>query len=621
LEWKNKNLKLLNHGASTYEWVEPSDWRVSEVRLLEEVARFGEPSDNLLIEGDALYALTSLSAIPEYATKYKGKIKLCYIDPPFNTGQTFANYKDSLVNSIWLTMFRDRLMQIKELLAPDGSVWVHLDDEQTHRARVILDEVFGVDNFVATFVWEKLYARKSNGVVSTNHDHIHVYANTAAFSMNKQPGSPEQLLRYTNRDNDPRGRWQSVSFHVRTDNPERRLDYRYPIMLPSGRIVYPPAGRHWNGKVDRYERLLAENQLWFGAQGDALPRFKQFLKEEDLSLVPMTVWPRDEVGDNDESKKELGVLFPNSPDVFATPKPERLLQRVLTLGTKSGDLVLDCFGGSGTTAAVAHKMGRRWVTIELISKNIDHYIKPRIDQVIDGTDRGGISESTVLVATGELPDNVDAEAARKAASVLASLQDAGTFGDLSLPSTRGTVTPVRELMAILQQDPLALDSIIKELVKKIRAAGKTETATTVFWDKGGGYTHLRVGESLFEDIGGVVVLADWATGGPLAEAVAAQLRFPYLPEGPFAGSKGKQRLAVIDGMLTNSLVDYLLGCADERETLVVVAQSLAPNVGEYLRSQRKGSRARKVPRDLAHVSRQTEKVVLSHQTTEGASDV
>lgn len=407
LTWTNKQLRLLSHENGTYEWVDPSDFRVSEVRLLNDVKSVGQvhgdknrAQDNLLIRGDSLHALTSLLRVPEFAAQYEGKVKLVYIDPPFNTGQAFAHYDDGLEHSVWLTMLRDRLIQIKRLLRDDGSVWVHLDDYEQHRGRAVLDEVFGTQNFVGTFIWEKLYARKSNTPVSNNHDYIHVYAKSRAFAPKKLAPSSEQLSRYRNRDNDPRGPWQSVSFHVRTDNPERRGDYRYEITLPSGRVVLPPNGRHWNGKRSRYEALLASNDLWFGEDGDSLPRYKQFLDLETIGLVPATIWSRVEVGDNEESKHEVQALFPETADVFSTPKPERLIERVIHIGSNPGDIVLDCFAGSGTTAAVAHKMGRRWVTCEWSADNIATFTLPRLEMVVGGKDPGGVTEKTGWVGGG-----------------------------------------------------------------------------------------------------------------------------------------------------------------------------------------------------------------------------
>jgi len=401
LTWTNKPLRLLAHEDGSYEWVPPSDYRVAEVRLLHDAGTVGDvhpaderAKDNLLIRGDALSALTSLIELPEFAREYVGKVKLAYLDPPFNTQQSFLHYDDALEHSVWLTMMRDRLRSIKTLLSPDGSVWVHCDDSEMAYLKVMMDEVFGRENWKSTIVWQKLYARKSNTDFSGSHDYLVVYAKDKQhFRRNLQPASPEQLKRYKNPDGDARGRWQSVSFHVRTDDPAKREEYRYPIELPSGRQVGAPRGRHWNGKRHRYEQLVGENLLWFGEDGDSLPRLKMFLDMEAAGLVPTTWWPRDEVGDNDESKGEIQELFPDIRDPFATPKPERLMRRIIDIASNAGDIVLDCFLGSGTTAAVAHKMGRRWVGIEREVSTADRYVRPRLTIVVTGLDPGGITQS------------------------------------------------------------------------------------------------------------------------------------------------------------------------------------------------------------------------------------
>lgn len=236
LVWPNKDKFLLmprDEGGKPV-WVEPSHPAASEVRLSTFTDATGEVNetdpyaDNLLFTGDSLDALRILAEVPEFRRHYRGKVKLVYIDPPFNTGQTFAHYDDWMEHSTWLSFMRDRLLLIKELISPDGSVWVHLDDAEVHRMRCLMDEVFGAQNFIASFPWQKLYARKSNAAISVSHDTILCFAKDAKrVKMNKLPATDELRARYKNPDNDPRGPWQSVSFHVRTDNPAKRGDYRY----------------------------------------------------------------------------------------------------------------------------------------------------------------------------------------------------------------------------------------------------------------------------------------------------------------------------------------------------------------------------------------------------------
>lgn len=234
LTWTNKRLRLLADEDGSYQWVPAADYRVAEVRLLDDadavrdVLVAGErAADNLLIRGDALNALTSLAELPEFAGELAGKVKLCYLDPPFNTGQAFEHYDDGLEHSVWLTMMRDRLAQVKRLLTPDGSVWVHLDDNEVAYCRVLLDELFGRDNFVATIIWQKSYTRENRKAISTQHDYIHVYALSAwawKEGRNLLPPSDAQVGRYTNPDKDPRGDWKGTSdFRAQDTRGRQRL--------------------------------------------------------------------------------------------------------------------------------------------------------------------------------------------------------------------------------------------------------------------------------------------------------------------------------------------------------------------------------------------------------------
>ncbi|UOY01646.1 site-specific DNA-methyltransferase [Blastococcus sp. PRF04-17] len=391
LSWSNKDMRLLSHGAEKYEWVQPTDWRVSEVRLLEEVADFGdEPEGNLVIHGDALHALTSLSSTPELAGAYVGKVKLCYIDPPFNTGETFKDYDDAVEHSVWLTMLRDRLVQIRRLLADDGSVWVHLDDAEQHRARCVLDEVFGVQNFVATVIWKKSHSRNNSAQhFSSDHDFIHVYArNKDAWRRNRVSRTAKSDADFWNPDNDPRGDWRRSDLTA----AKPYSDGAYEVVGPHGDVFTPRAGRYWGLSRESFEELRADNRLWWGKTGRTFPFRKRF-KTELGGLVPTTIWPDEEVGNNREAKGEIVALLGRKA-IFATPKPERLMEQIIHIASEPGDVVLDCFAGSGTTAAVAHKMGRRYVTVELSEDNLDTYVRPRLEKVVKGEDAGGVTGST-----------------------------------------------------------------------------------------------------------------------------------------------------------------------------------------------------------------------------------
>lgn len=343
--------------------------------------------DNRLVKGDNLLALKALEA------DFAGKVKCVFIDPPYNTGNAFEHYEDGLEHSIWLGLIRDRLEVIRRLLADDGSLWITIDDNEAHYLKVVCDEVFGRRNFIASIAWQKVFAKKNKALISGSHDHLLVIAKSASiWNRNLLPRDGSALTAFKNPDRDPRGLWQSVAYSVQSEDGEKRKAYRYLIRLPSGREVPPPTGRHWNGLPARTEELRADNRLWFGADGDNPPRIKVFLNEVQDGIVPDTWWDHGSSGSNQDSKREMLELFPDV-EPFATPKPEKLLQRVLTIATNAGDLVLDSFAGSGTTGAVAHKMGRRWIMVEL-GEHCHTHIVPRLKKVIDGEDPGGVTRAT-----------------------------------------------------------------------------------------------------------------------------------------------------------------------------------------------------------------------------------
>ncbi|MBN1907010.1 MAG: site-specific DNA-methyltransferase [Deltaproteobacteria bacterium] len=339
-------------------------------------------TQNMLIHGDNLLALKALEQ------DFAGKVKCIYIDPPYNTGNAFEHYDDGLEHSLWLSLIKPRLELLRNLLSNDGSLWISIDDDESHYLKVLCDEVFGRNNFVANVIWEKKFSPQNDAKwLSDSHDHILCYAKVKDFwRPYLLPRTEEMDQRYSNPDNDPRGPWTSSDLSVRTYTESTD----YPIKTPSGRIVRPTESRCWAVNEDKFKELIADNRIWFGQQGNNLPRLKRFLSEVKEGSVSKTIWYRNEVGDNQEAKKEIKKIDTN--DVFATPKPERLIQRIFTLSTRTCDIVLDSFLGSGTTAAVAHKMGRRWIGIELGDHCYTHCM-PRLKQVCDGTDQGGISKS------------------------------------------------------------------------------------------------------------------------------------------------------------------------------------------------------------------------------------
>lgn len=343
----------------------------------------GKPwNGNMLIHGDNLLALKALEQ------DFAGQIKCIYIDPPYNTGSAFEQYDDGLEHSIWLSLMRNRLEVIYNLLSKDGSLWISLDDTEQAYCKVLCDEIFGRNNFVANVIWEKKFSPSNDAKwLSDSHDFILVYAKTKeSWRPNLLPRTEEMNRRYKNVDNDPRGAWTSGDCSVKTYS----ASCDYPIMTPSGRIVNPPAGYCWRFSKEKFNELRNDNRIWFGPDGCNVPRVKRFLSDVKQGITPMTIWKYTEVGHNQDAKKEVKVF--NSQSVFATPKPERLIERVLILGSNPGDIVLDSFLGSGTTAAVAQKMGRRYIGIELGNHAYTHCV-PRLKMVTDGTDQGGISKA------------------------------------------------------------------------------------------------------------------------------------------------------------------------------------------------------------------------------------
>lgn len=343
--------------------------------------------DNRLIFGDNLLALKALEQ------EFTGKVKCIFIDPPYNTGSAFEHYDDGIEHSIWLSMMRERLELLRRLLTDDGSIWITIDDNECHYLKVMCDEIFGRLNFVASFAWEKDQGRRNDTDVSSAHDHLLLYARVREVwrtGRNLLPRTEGQKSRYRNPDNDPRGRWLQWDNGTAKSGGE---SLRYPITLPSGREVVPPKGNYWRFSKDTLQQALAENRVYFGQDGDRLPVIKRYISEVQDGVVPRTWWPATEVGSNQEAKRDhLRKLLPDI-EPFATPKPEGLLGRILEISTRPDDLVLDSFAGSGTTGAVAQKMGRRWIMVELGEHAHTHVI-PRLRKVIDGEDPGGLTEET-----------------------------------------------------------------------------------------------------------------------------------------------------------------------------------------------------------------------------------
>jgi len=523
LIWPNKDKFLLvpRDESGKPVWVEPDHPAAREVRLTDFTAEHGEVSeadpqgDNLLFTGDSLDVLRVLREVPEFARHYCGKVKLCYIDPPFNTGQTFTHYDDWMEHSTWLSFMRDRLLLIKDLLAPDGSVWVHLDDAEVHRMRCLMDEVFGAENFVATVVWEKTDSpRMDSKAFSSRHDNILIYAQSAKFAVKGMPKTKSHANKV-----DSSGRAYYLD-PLRSRSPqgstrEQRPNLYYAIVAPDGTEVFPklPNGADgcWRWSKDKLER---EGELveWVKGKQGWNP-YTRIYERDDATIPPSTLWLNSEVGSTRTSSKEIKDLLGGTS--FSTPKPERLLERVIEIGSQPGDVILDCFGGSGTTAAVAHKMGRRWVTAEVLPATVATFTTERLKKVTDGMDPGGITD-------------------------------------------------------------------------------------TVGWKGGGGFRQVTVAPSMYELTTLGVMLADWATNGRFARAVAGQLGFEWQPKkhAPFCGKRGRMRLAVFDGAVGLEEAREVIAALGERERVTIVAKVVLPGVEEFIAEQSKGSRVKKAPRDL-----------------------
>lgn len=424
LQWLTRDKDLRAAGRAPY-------------RLLEEAGRHGDGcARNMLIQGDNLHALKAL--LPYYA----GKVKCIYIDPPYNTRSAFEHYDDNLEHTRWLSMMYPRLELLRDFLSEDGSIWVSCDDNEGHYLKVIMDEVFGRGNFLADVSWQRTYSTRNDakGMV-TEVEHILSYAVNSGWMPNKLPRTAEMDAKYKNPDNDV-APWRS-------DNPfapgaATHQGMVYAVQHPfTGKMIYPSRSACWRYQQDmmleimngwcpyRLEDLhdareraavcgVSEEEVRPGVLGIVLaepleeaaararavyergqwPRLyftkggkggiarKTYLDNVGGKL-PTNFWPYAETGHTDEAKKEILALFGN--DVFATPKPERLIRRILHIATNPGDLVLDSFLGSGTTAAAAHKMGRRYIGIEMGEHALTHCV-PRLRKVIEG-EQGGISEA------------------------------------------------------------------------------------------------------------------------------------------------------------------------------------------------------------------------------------
>ncbi|CAB0971984.1 site-specific DNA-methyltransferase [Corynebacterium diphtheriae] len=653
LTWYNKDKALIptETGKYGYTWVDPSDPRYCETHTLifddyvrgaqtpksdefeySERADLQPQDDNLLILGESGDVLEALTRVPELAEKYIGKVKLIYIDPPFNTAKTFASYEDNLEHSIWLTMMRDRLIHMKKLLADDGSIWVHLDYAENHRMRLLLDEIFGDETFVAEVVWQKADSPRSDGDgLSVDQDVLLVYKRSSSFSANRLPRLASRDALYGAPDGDPRVWISGDPAAPGADRGAFQHPGVYGIQNPvTGELIYPARGRVWSNAQKSVLEFLTETaaykavspnlvdrqratgipmsrlredvldlvldeplrkssdiyadqplpRLYFTRGGSGNLKMKKYLDEIAADRAAQTWWTKEEVGHNRGAKKEITSLFPGV-NAFSTPKPERLLARIIHIGSNPGDIVLDVFGGSGTTAAVAQKMGRRWVTCELLESTFTTFTRPRLEKVVNDEDPGGITRTKgerVDATVDGLPDGVSPEDAAKFTSVLNKL---------------------------IKGDPELKKSVE---VKTLKAASKTKrTKEVVNWRGGGGFQVAHLSPACFDYDPALdrVMLTAAATGETLIESVAANLGFTLLhPDDDyvFDARRGNALLKVVEGVATPQIVDWLASQIQPGETLVLAATTVMDGVRQHLRKAVKGSRVVALPDDIFRYS-------------------
>ena len=649
LTWTNKDKALIptEQGRYGYTWVDPRDPRYCETRVLtvdetvagtraekkegtsySERADLEPQSDNLLILGESGDVLEALTRMPEWSEKYVGKVKCIYIDPPFNTAQTFANYEDNLEHSVWLTMMRDRLLHMRDLLSEDGSIWVHLDDVENHRMRSLMDEVFGSGNFVTEVSWEKTYSPRndSKGIPSVT-DVILVYTK-GGFAPNRLARTAEMDARYSNPDNDPLGPWKSSDSTAPTSG-SRQHPSTFGIQHPlSGDMVYPTVGTCWRFSAERMLEIMrgwgryeyGENTeeevrgrkavLKSGVEyrNDVKPliipnwgeedrkhaeavldegpwpvytisrRGKGFNRKAYLAdmpgRTPVNLLPHTEVGHTDTAAKEIRALFPGI-SAFATPKPERLLERIIHIATNPGDVVLDVFAGSGTTAAVAQKMGRRWVTCELVEDTFNRFTRPRLEKVVNGEDQGGITlqkEERADATEDGLPEGLTPEEAQKFTSLLNK--------------------------TIKNDDELKKNPAVKQL----KAMTKTKPVKGVVnWRGGGGFNvaHLEPACFDYDPEVALTTLTEHATGELLVRSVAAQLRFALTPNDlHFDGKRGREHLVVVEGVLDEEKIDEVMAHLPEGHSVLFAATVVDDFAREHVRSFKNGSRVVHVPLEI-----------------------
>lgn len=697
LTWFNKDQALIpmETGRYGYTWVDPRDPRYCETRTLimdeyvegeqapkeegmvySERADLEPTTDNLLIRGESGDVLEALTRVPELKEKYAGQVQCIYIDPPFNTGAVFGeSYEDNLEHSVWLTMMRDRLFHLRRLLRKDGTIWVHLDDSEVHRMRVLLDETFGPGRFLGSVIWQKADGPRNDlPNFSVDHDTILVYGATDAARLHQQDRDEALNAIYTSVDGDERP-WYD-------DNPtapsaHRNQTWVYAIQNPlTGELMYPAVGRCWGAKQetvfaalseyakfrlevidDDEERaricgvpvaevrmgipaILLDESLEEAAEHVAerkrqgvWPEFVLRAKgtlgrkriQPDTGANVRTLWLNSEVGHNRQAKSEIKNLFPGETP-FATPKPEALIAKIILAATEPGDIVLDCFAGSGTTAAVAHKLGRRWLACELKEENVARYARPRLEMVASGTDRGGVSvteretDDRVLPEDALLPEGISSPSEAwaidrgfdKAARTLEARVDLSKMIQAAVRRDKRGEEPAlceeegKALLSLLGRLPheevgeVDLLPLVKRVV--VRKIKTERMPHEVHWRGGGGFQVAHLAPACFDydpDFGIVTMTKEAQDPAVLTASVAAHLRFRLTPEHRyFHGVRGAMRLFVTRDPLTPEYVISLFSQLGDGECLTIASTVVLDGTAEALRKARRGSRVVHIPSDL-----------------------
>jgi len=360
-------------------------------------------SGNLIVQGDNLEALKAL--LPYYA----GQVKCICIDPPYNTGNEGWAYNDNVkspeiiewLNKVvgkegedlsrhdkWLCMLYPRLQLLRQFLREDGTIFINIDDNEQGNLRLIMDEIFGPNNFVTNIIWQKKFSPQNDAkYFSDNHDFILVYAKKkSVWKRNLLPRNEGMNSRYKNPDNDPRGVWASSDLSVKTYSKE----YDYPITTPSGKVISPTKGRCWRTSKTNLQKLIEENRIWFGPKGNGVPRIKRFLTDVQEGFVPLTIWLHQEVGHNQQARQELKQIFPDYDFPFETPKPISLIKRILQIATFKDSIILDSFAGSGSTGHAVLSLNeedngnRKFILVEIENEICEKVTSERIKRVIGG---------------------------------------------------------------------------------------------------------------------------------------------------------------------------------------------------------------------------------------------